>query len=274
MWRSAYPLGIVIDLNFIERSLNSIKETGAGGFLRNVREYIVSEVELLYESVVLTVAMGHIVNSFKSGSKKLEDLKALVDFGFGFSSLGFSCRPVQLRSEITALLEILDKRHVRAMLEIGTDRGGTLFLFSRISAPGAKIVSINLPWSKLNAYCMRYRNILYKSFATGGQEMCLLTGSSHEPSTLSEVRKFLSREKLDFLFIDGDHSYEGVKRDFEMYAPLVKKGGLVAFHDIAGTLENSANPVHKYWGELQERYRNKSVEIMHEDRYGIGIIYL
>lgn len=37
---------------------------------------------------------------------------------------------------------------------------------------------------------------------------------------------------MDFLFIDGDHAYEGVKADFEMYSPLVRKGGLVALHDI------------------------------------------
>jgi predicted O-methyltransferase YrrM len=40
------------------------------------------------------------------------------------------------------------------------------------------------------------------------------------------------RKRLDFLFIDGDHTYEGVKQDFEMYTPLVRKGGLVAMHDI------------------------------------------
>jgi len=42
----------------------------------------------------------------------------------------------------------------------------------------------------------------------------------------------LNGEPLDFLFIDGDHTYEGVKRDFEMYSPLVRNGGIIAFHDI------------------------------------------
>jgi hypothetical protein len=36
------------------------------------------------------------------------------------------------------------------------------------------------------------------------------------------------------LFIDGDHRYEGVRRDFEMYSPLVGAGGLIAFHDNPG----------------------------------------
>jgi len=38
--------------------------------------------------------------------------------------------------------------------------------------------------------------------------------------------------ELNFLFIDGDHTYEGVRKNFEMYSPLVRRGGIVAFHDI------------------------------------------
>lgn len=36
---------------------------------------------------------------------------------------------------------------------------------------------------------------------------------------------------LDFLFIDGDHTYEGVSRDADLWRPLVKPGGLIAYHD-------------------------------------------
>ncbi len=36
---------------------------------------------------------------------------------------------------------------------------------------------------------------------------------------------------LDFIYIDGDHSYEGAKRDIKLWFPKVKKGGLVAGHD-------------------------------------------
>ena len=42
----------------------------------------------------------------------------------------------------------------------------------------------------------------------------------------------LGGAELDFLFIDGDHSYAGVKQDFEKYSGYVKRGGLIAFHDI------------------------------------------
>jgi hypothetical protein len=37
--------------------------------------------------------------------------------------------------------------------------------------------------------------------------------------------------KIDFLFIDGDHSYEGVKKDFELYSTILSDNGLIVIHD-------------------------------------------
>lgn len=37
--------------------------------------------------------------------------------------------------------------------------------------------------------------------------------------------------KIDFLHIDADHSYEGVKKDFELYSKIVKKEGIISIHD-------------------------------------------
>lgn len=38
-------------------------------------------------------------------------------------------------------------------------------------------------------------------------------------------------EDFEFLFIDGDHSYEGIRTDWEAWSPLIAKGGVVALHD-------------------------------------------
>jgi predicted O-methyltransferase YrrM len=38
-------------------------------------------------------------------------------------------------------------------------------------------------------------------------------------------------EKVDFIFIDGDHSYEGIHKDWQLYADKVKPGGIIALHD-------------------------------------------
>src|SRR5262249_45414617 len=37
--------------------------------------------------------------------------------------------------------------------------------------------------------------------------------------------------KIDLLFIDGDHSYEGVRRDWDLFSPHVSPFGVVVFHD-------------------------------------------
>ncbi len=42
-------------------------------------------------------------------------------------------------------------------------------------------------------------------------------------------------EPLDFIYIDGDHSYEGVKRDLETWFPKVRDGGIISGHDYASS---------------------------------------
>jgi len=39
-------------------------------------------------------------------------------------------------------------------------------------------------------------------------------------------------EKIDFLFIDGDHSYDAVKKDVDIWFPKLKSGGIIVMHDI------------------------------------------
>jgi len=40
------------------------------------------------------------------------------------------------------------------------------------------------------------------------------------------------KEQVDFVYIDCDHSYKGVKKDIEVYFPLVKTGGVIGGHDF------------------------------------------
>jgi len=56
-------------------------------------------------------------------------------------------------------------------------------------------------------------------------------------------------KEIDVLLIDGDHSYEGVKADYEKYAPFVRKGGLILLHDVT----HPKCEVRKFWDELDHK---------------------
>ena len=91
---------------------------------------------------------------------------------------------------------------------------------------------------------------------------------------LKEVEKILNGRKVDFLFIDGDHTYEGVKKDFEMYASLVKQG-IIAFHDIAPGPKEYGGDVPDFWKEIKGNFPYKEiVQDWNQGGYGIGIIYV
>lgn len=61
-------------------------------------------------------------------------------------------------------------------------------------------------------------------------------------------------EKIDLLFIDGDHSYEGVKTDVFSWIPRCRDGAIVVFHDIGpGCSEYGVNQVIKEYVKPIER---------------------
>jgi len=72
-----------------------------------------------------------------------------------------------------------------------------------------------------------------------------ILGDSHKPQTMQELHRLLCRRKIDLLFIDGNHSYESVKQDYDLYAPLTEH--IVAFHDICATVNSD---VQRFWQEL------------------------
>jgi cephalosporin hydroxylase len=202
--------------------------------------------------------------------KTIEDL---VEVAFDFKSSLFpilTIQPDQNRWEITQLLKVLKKERPRILLELGSRRGGTLFLFTQIASPDAIIISVDLVSGPIDGP-HKWKTPLYNSFVNSNkQKYIVLNMNSHDPQTLIKIKKILADKKIDFLFIDADHSYEGVKRDFESYSQLVKKGGIIAIHDIAP----SGWKINKFWTEVKSHY--KSIEIIenYEKGNGIGVIYL
>lgn len=62
-----------------------------------------------------------------------------------------------------------------------------------------------------------------------------IIGSSNEQHIIHQAILRSRTQKYDMLFIDGLHSYEGVKSDTINYFPIVRQGGYIIFHDTASS---------------------------------------
>ena len=81
--------------------------------------------------------------------------------------------------------------------------------------------------------------------------------------------------QIDFLFLDGDHTYEGIRQDFEMYSPLVKKGGIIGFHDIAPHPPETDCDVFRFWNEIKLNYPDRHGEFVADwDQGWAGISWI
>lgn len=186
-------------------------------------------------------------------------------------------RPWQVPSEIKRLIMEVLKISPQNVLEIGTYNGGTLFLWTKVFN-ARLIITIDLPT------CYPPTKIkFYNLFNDNHIDIHYLRGNSQKEETVYNVSQILKSDKIDFLFIDGDHSYDGVKRDFQLYSPFVKKGGIIALHDI----NNPRLGVFKFWEEVKMGYSSKEVIAKKDEMQlfarsseekkgwgGIGIIYI
>jgi cephalosporin hydroxylase len=218
------------------------------------------------------------VRSLRRGARRTETIDDALDLVFDYGFAGIRIAPMQSRHEIHALLELVGAERPQVVLEIGTARGGTLFLWARVSAPDALLVSVDLPDGEFGGGYPEWRAPLYRAFARDEQRVELLRADSHAEATRDRVRTLLGGRAVDFLFIDGDHTYDGVARDFDLYTPLVRRGGLVALHDIVPQGESDAllvGEVPQFWAELREGHKvMELVEDWRQGCFGIGVVQL
>lgn len=179
----------------------------------------------------------------------------------------------QIQSEITEFIRLAANADPHIICEIGVEKGGTNFLLGQ-ALPAVKcIIGIDL-------FVKRRMRLRY--FARPDQDLQYINGSSYAPETVRRVRRILGPRKLDILFIDGDHSYDGVKQDFNSYRGFVREGGLIAFHDICPDYGSRlgrdtgrwSGGVPVFWQKLKSLYKcHEFISSADQDGLGIGVMH-
>jgi cephalosporin hydroxylase len=193
-------------------------------------------------------------------------LHDIVETAFHFEGSGRyrTIKPQQSKYEIKTFLEEVEKRKPRTIVEIGTGRGGTLYMYCRYLTSATRIITVDLPQSARNQW---NNGRLWRTFSNRA-ELVFLEGDSHGSAIRSEVARLVGQEGADFIFIDGDHSYEGVKADFHGFRPMLAKGGILAMHDI--NLQDSGVPT--FWTEIASAHGGRAVISNEPPAPGIGWI--
>jgi predicted O-methyltransferase YrrM len=189
------------------------------------------------------------------------------------SSKALSIGAMQKLTELSSLISFLRGKPLKNVLEIGTARGGVFWVLCQISNKLAKIISLDMPRGEFGEGYSLTDVERFKNYAKNGQKLHFLRLDSHEESTKKKVKSLLKNGGLDLLFIDGDHTYHGVKKDWEMYSPLVKKGGYIVFHDICHHTTVPTCQVEQLWRELKKD--KKVTEFIDENDInwgGIGVL--
>ncbi len=152
---------------------------------------------------------------------------------------------LQWEPEMAVLLEVYRRLDPANVLEVGTYHGGTLYHWMQNTRrPGASIVTVD-------SYAGVDNRHLYDDWNPGHVHLHVIEGDSHHERVVDEVRAY---GPFDFVMIDAGHYYEEVKRDWELYEPMVKAGGMLCFHDILTHAVWPSIEVGRLWDEIKKTH--------------------
>ncbi|MFB6189018.1 MAG: class I SAM-dependent methyltransferase [Halapricum sp.] len=178
------------------------------------------------------------------------DLSGVLDTAYRFAGIGRyrTISPLQLRSELTRAVEHLRDREPEVVVEIGSLYGGTFYTWCRGIESVERAISLDLPGGTPPRFLDRI---------TPDTDTSFVRGNSHAQAARDAVEDLLDGDQIDFLFVDGDHSYEGLRRDLELFTPLVGDDGVIGLHDIETV--DPAVEVDALWQELRDDHETVGI---------------
>jgi hypothetical protein len=161
---------------------------------------------------------------------------------------------------------LIDLARPRTFVELGTHSGVSYCAFCQA------VQALSLPtrcfavdtWEG-DAHSREYPKEVYNRL-NDYNEKTYATFSSLLKMNFDDALSQFENGSIDLLHIDGLHTYDAVKHDFESWKPKLSERGIVLFHDTAETKADFG--VHRLWAELASQYLN--FEFKHG--HGLGIL--
>jgi len=175
----------------------------------------------------------------------------------GFSGVSWP----QYQEEIQKFISLLKDRGVKAYLEVGCRHGDTFHAVGLALPKGSLLVAVDLPAGGNFLHSDKALHRAAADLRKRGQEAVVIIGDSHSDEVIESVSK---HSPFDAVFIDGDHSFDGVRADWQNYGSM---GTLIGFHDIRGDKDKGAS----LWNELKQQYEH--TEFAFYNKGGIGVLW-
>lgn len=158
----------------------------------------------------------------------------------------------------------------KTIVELGTFKGNSLFAFAQAVKDFNLKTQINAvdTWEG-DKHSGFYKNDVYNLFKRVKDRYYKDLNIIEHKMLFDDAVKNFKDSSIDILHIDGLHTYEAVKHDFETWLPKVKqKSGFILFHDICVKRDDFG--VYRLWNELKNRYSNIEIREYH----GLGVLSL
>lgn len=245
---------------------------------KRIRKAIRRRFDLIRNPLLDPFDWRHSKAEFMQLAPVSSNVESVIKFLKHYQGSGFyrDLFPLQHESELQKLIQRVQSIKPQIIMEIGTNRGGTLVAWGLSNPTLELLVSLDLPHGKFGGGYAPQRAKLYKLIETV-HPCCrveLIRGDSHAASSLEQIKQLLAGRAIDFLFIDGDHTYTGALQDYQMYKSLVRSGGLIAFHDIVVHPNWKDVEVHRVWAEVKREHQQAEelLDTHHQTRFGIGVV--
>ena len=157
----------------------------------------------------------------------------------------------------------------KIFIELGTHTGNSYFSFCQsVSEAGLATKCYAVDTWQGDEHAGNYGNEVFNQVNTHNQAH-YATFSRLLRMTFDDARNYFADGSIELLHIDGLHTYEAVKHDFETWLPKLAPSAVILFHDT--NVRERSFGVWKLWEELQNRYSN-NLEFLHS--HGLGVLQL